>query len=171
MSLNNGGCFSGDTLVSMDNDNKIHISFLKVGDMVDTWNGNTRVENIIPFKFSGFMYNVEKNATVSTYHPLIKVHISKPKECFFPKKINCQRIYYSGTVYQIILENKSHIAIGCNTSLQGRLYAGTYSNVLDQNQSDDYYEIFSNSYCYDFNNNIHDIVENDPESTITNRYH
>ena len=179
MALNNGGCFSGDTLVSMDNDSKIHVSFLKVGDSVQSYHGDTKVEKIIPFNFTGFMYHIGKNASVSAYHPILLVNISGPTEYFFPKHRNCcQRTYYNGTVYQIVLENRSYIMIGANSRYINRMYAGTYNYRFDESitwYNDEYEKIFGHPYCYEYPNNnydeIQDIIENDPESVITNRYH
>ncbi len=163
MALNNGGCFSGSTLVSMEDDSKMQISFLKVGDVVNTLAGMTKVEHIIPFHFTGFMYNIGNHASVSAYHPIIKNNFAILKtEYFFPKHQKCQNIYYKGIVYQLVLENRSHIAIGSDNGC----YAGTFNNIVD-------FEIFGHPYCNTSNmdiNMIGDIVENDPESVITKRY-
>ncbi len=168
MALNNGGCFSGSTLVSMEDNSKMQISFLKVGDMVNTLAGMTNVEHIIPFHFSGFMYNIGNHASVSAYHPIIKNNSDANNfttfktEYFFPKYQKCQNIYYKGIVYQLVLENRSHIAIGSDNGC----YAGTFNNIID-------FEIFGHPYCDTSNmdiNMIGDIVENDPESVITKRY-
>jgi len=110
MALNNGGCFSGDTLVSLMDDSKIHISFLKVGDYVRSYHGDTKVEKIIPFNFTGFMYHIGKNASVSAYHPIILVNMSGPTEYFFPKyhygSQLCQRTYVCGAIRMCRLANQ-----------------------------------------------------------------
>jgi hypothetical protein len=168
MVLNNGGCFSGSTLVSMEDNSKMQISFLKVGDMVNTWDGITKVEYIIPFHFTGFMYNIGNHTSVSAYHPIMRV-FDKDNEYFFPKHQKYQNIYYNGIVYQLVLENRSYIAIGSDNGC----YAGTFNNIIDEERSQSYLKIFQHPYCDTSNmdiNMISDIVENDPESVITKRY-
>lgn len=133
MALNNGGCFSGSTLVSMEDNSKMQISFLKVGDMVNTLAGITKVIHIIPFHFTGFMYNIGNHASVSAYHPIMRV-LNQDNEYFFPKHQKYQNIYYKGIVYQLVLENRSYIAIGSDNGY----YAGTFNNIIDQERTNSY---------------------------------
>lgn len=115
-----GGCFSSDSLITVVGkfstereyfSSTIPISNVNENMLVKTNKGWSKVLAKTKLFYHGKMYQVSNNILLTPYHPILINGVSE-----FPINMNLNEIFYSGYVYDLLLEDRGLIYIDSNLS-------------------------------------------------------
>jgi len=121
---NNGGCFTGDSLIETT-EGLIRIDSITKNTIVITNKGPSKVIQMTILDYYDDVYTVEE-CKLTPYHPIL-VNESP----IFPIEIG-KHSYYNGHVYDLILENRGIIKIGTRVyaaSLNHNIKIGCFSHT------------------------------------------
>lgn len=115
---NNGGCFTSDSLVTVKLSYKtltcdellISIRDVSSDMLVKTNKGWSKILCKTVLSYSGKVYNVVDNVFLTPYHPVIHRGVAN-----FPIDLNVNILDYTGDVYDLLLDDRGLIMIGCET--------------------------------------------------------
>lgn len=107
-----GGCFTGDSKITMGNGLKKKIKYVKKGDIVKTSQGTSVVEVVVRFKCKdnlGKMVKYSDDLIISPYHPIFDEFKNK---WIFPVDYKNYEMVESKYVYDFVLKRHHTIYVG-----------------------------------------------------------